>query len=55
MKVYEGDRVTILAGDEKGSWGVVKLIVHGIYHVGVANGPDWRIFERSEIRKSRKA
>jgi ribosomal protein L24 len=54
MKVREGDRVTILQGDEKGSWGIVKQIIHGVYHVGIAGGTDWRIFTRNEIRKSRK-
>lgn len=53
MRVYEGDRVEILVGDEKGSWGIVKQIAHGFYHVGIAGGADSRIFERSEIRKSR--
>ena len=53
MRVSKGDRVTILQGDEKGSWGIVQLVQDGEYHVGIAGGNDSRIFERCEIRKSR--
>ncbi len=54
MKINNGDRVYILAGDERGSWGIVKLISHGIYHVGIAGSDtDVRVYERNEIRKPR--
>lgn len=55
-KVLAGDRVTILVGDEKGSWGIVQLIPapRGEYHVAIAGSQsDVRVYERSEIRKSR--
>jgi hypothetical protein len=49
-----GDRVTILAGDEAGEWGIVRFIDSGVeYHVAIADGSDGeRVFERDEIRKS---
>lgn len=54
VRVVEGNRVTILQGDEKGSWGIVQLVQGDEYHVGIAGGNDSRIYERDEIRKSRK-
>ena len=53
MKVQTGDRVEILAGDERGGWGVVSVIRGGNYHVRPYGGTDERIYERSEIRKKR--
>lgn len=55
MKIAVGDQVGIKAGDEKGQWGVVKLILNGEYHVAVASGSDVRVYDRNEISKSRKA
>jgi hypothetical protein len=48
-----GDKVLLLSGDEKGSWGVVRLILHGEFHVSPANGTDVRVYGRDEIRKPR--
>lgn len=46
-----GDRVTLLAGDERGGWGVVKLITSPEeIHVSVYGGES-RAFERRELRR----
>ncbi len=53
-KVVGGDRVEITAGDEIGGWGIVHQVVGDDYHVGMYGSHfDVRLFERSEIRKSR--
>jgi ribosomal protein L24 len=49
-----GDRVTIKAGDEKGQWGIVRMVLADEYHVAIAGGSDVRVYERSEISKPRK-
>ncbi len=55
VKVNVGDRVEILAGDERGSWGIVKMIIGDEYHVAHAGAEvAARVYTRSEIRKSRK-
>lgn len=53
MRVFKGDRVTILQGDEKGSWGIVRLVAYGSYHVAIADGNLVCEYDRNEIRKSR--
>ncbi|MEW9530669.1 KOW motif-containing protein [Microbispora sp. NPDC049125] len=54
-KINVGDEVYILAGDEKGSWGIVEMIDEdGCYHVQHAGGGAALIFDRNEIRKPRK-
>lgn len=53
MAINVGDRIEIKVGDEKGSWGIVDLISYEEFHVSIAGGSDSRIYERSEIRKSR--
>lgn len=55
MKIAEGDRVNIKIGDERGSWGIVRLIAYGDYHVAIADGNDVRTYDRTEISKVRKA
>lgn len=50
----EGDRVDVKVGDERGSWGVVRLVRGGFYHVAIADGTDTRVYERSEIRKPKE-
>jgi ribosomal protein L24 len=50
--ISPGDRVNIEAGDERGSWGVVRLVDQdGLYHVAQADGNDVRVYERDEITK----
>jgi hypothetical protein len=50
--ISPGDRVNIEAGDERGSWGVVRLVDQdGLYHVAQADGDDTRVYERDEITK----
>lgn len=58
-KLVRGDRVWILAGDERGSYGVVVLAREGWYHVGLHTldpdaRSDIRIYARNELRKPRK-
>ncbi len=49
-----GDRVDIKAGPESGSWGIVRLIVNGEYHVAIADSDtNALVFERSELLKRR--
>lgn len=55
MKVRPGDRVEILAGDEKGSWGIVQLIQGDEYHVALYASDDIRVYKRRELRKNRIA
>lgn len=50
-----GDRVNILTGDEKGSWGIVRKLEYTYYHVAIANDDRTTLaYERHEIRKDRK-
>lgn len=53
-KIAEGDKVFIKAGDEKGSWGIVKLISGDEYHVGVAGEDMARTYDRKELTLPRK-
>lgn len=51
-KIARGDKVNIKVGDERGSWGIVRDIFHGEYHVAIGGGkiPD-RVYDRSEISR----
>lgn len=55
-RIEVDDRVEIEAGDEKGGWGIVRLIDRDHYHVGMYgdNSSDIRVFQRNELRKPRK-
>lgn len=48
-----GDVVEILAGEEAGSWGVVRLIEAEEFHVGLAGGSGELVFDREELRRPR--
>ncbi len=50
--IKEGDKVDINAGDEKGSWGIVKTIINGEYHIGIAGDTNTRVYNKSEISKA---
>jgi hypothetical protein len=53
-KIVGGDRVDILAGDERGAWGIVSRVTGGHYHVRLyASESDVRVYTRSELRKPR--
>lgn len=50
-----GERVTILAGDERGGWGIVALFASSEeVHVKVYGG-EARMYERRELRRERTA
>lgn len=49
-----GKEVTILVGDLKGEWGIVKYFDGDYYHVSPWNGNEAMIFDRNEIRVNRK-
>lgn len=53
-KIARGDKVHIKVGDEKGSWGIVRDILHGEYHVAIGGAkiPD-RVYLRDEISRPR--
>lgn len=52
VAIVRGDRVSILVGDEAGSWGIVRLVQGSEYHVAISGSlSDVRTFQRSEIRR----
>lgn len=55
-QLSKGERVQILAGDERGGWGtVVSYLGENSYEIAVyGSTTDVRLFERSELRKPRK-
>lgn len=54
MRVNVGDRVGIKVGDEKGGWGIIKLILDGEYHISMyGSDTDVRLFSREEFSKPR--
>jgi ribosomal protein L24 len=53
MSLADGDFVYIKAGDEAGSWGIVRLVTGTEYHVAVAAGSDVRVYERYELSRPR--
>lgn len=50
MILNTGQRVDILAGDEKGGWGTFIGLDGDAYHVAPYGGSDLRIYDVSEIR-----
>lgn len=58
-KLKYGDQVRILAGDERGSYGVVVVVQDDEYHVALhtvdptLRTSDVRVFDRDELRKPR--
>jgi hypothetical protein len=53
VRVDVNDRVEIKAGDERGGWGIVKLVRGDEYHIALYNGSDVRLYSRDEITKPR--
>jgi hypothetical protein len=53
-KLVGGDRVDVLAGDERGGWGIVSHVAGSHFHVRLyGSESDVRVYTRSELRKRR--